>query len=157
MIVIEPGRPGDLDALLAIENEAFQSDRIKKETFKRYLRDNMGSAPLLVGIDDETREVFGYILLWTCKTHTTARINSYAVSAKARGSGLGERLIEAACVLAANGYNCSMIRTEVRVDNPHALRRYEKSGFRRYGSKEKYYSDGCAAFSYERPIVIIRT
>ena len=154
MITIEPGRPKDVNAIEALENEAFESDKTNREQFQRYLKHNLESSVLLVG-RDENQKVKGYVLVWTCKSHNTARIHGLAVRKCAYGTGLGEALLESACSIAATGYNCSAIRLEVRTDNQYAMKRYEKSGFRRIGSKERYYADGCAAFSYERNIGLV--
>lgn len=150
--MIDLAKKCDLRALLKIEEEAFESDRITIEAFYSLLRKNGTTLSLLAGRDEDDLCI-GYILVLYSRQNKVARIHSYAVSKDARGTGLGAQLIEAACYDAKYAYNKLCIRTEVRVDNPHALARYEKSGFRRYGSKENYYADGCASFSYEKELV----
>ena len=171
--MIGPGKYNDLDTLLTIEHEAFQSDRISRGQMQKYLRNNGTTWFLLVGRSEENchypdcscdtwaegRTMMGkcgkptcdgYILILMNKLHKAGRIHSYAIHSRARGTGLGERLIEFAADFGKQGYKLTALRTEVRADNPYALSRYEKSGFRRVGGKPSYYSDGCDSISFER-------
>lgn len=147
--MIEPGKPHDLDALMKIELEAFQSDQITPRQMESYLAFNLDRHFLLVS-RSEGQPAHGYILVLIRRGSKVGRIHSYAVADSARGMGIGALLIEAAADMARTGYGCHELRTEVRVDNPHALARYEKSFFRRVGKRRSYYSDGCDSYSYKR-------
>jgi putative acetyltransferase len=65
------------------------------------------------------------------------------------GQGIGSRLMEAILDLADNWLNLKRVELEVNVDNPAAIRLYEKFGFAVEGTKRLHtYGDGRWADSY---------
>ncbi len=147
--MLDQAKLSDLDRIVEMENEAFQCDRITKKRFREYIINNGRSSELIVWRDYERTN--GFILLLVPANRYEARIHSYAVDPSVRGKGVGAALIEEACKLAKH-HNKDVIRTEVRVDSPHAQQRYEKSGFQKMGHRLKYYADGMDSVSYARPI-----
>ena len=65
------------------------------------------------------------------------------------GQGIGSRLMEAVLDLADNWLNLKRVELEVNIDNPAAIRLYEKFGFVVEGTKRMHaYGDGRWADSY---------
>lgn len=65
------------------------------------------------------------------------------------GQGIGSRLMEAILDLADNWLNLKRVELEVNIDNPAAIRLYEKFGFVAEGTKRMHtYGDGRWADSY---------
>lgn len=138
----------DLARLLHIEEQTFESDLIDEHHYKQFFQRNGDSVHILV---DDSNPILGYILIFTQKGRLNAVIHSFAVLPEARGKGLGEELIEAACSTAKEMV-CSGIVTHVRVDNYPAMRRYKKSGFKIIGAEADYYEDGCDSVKYHRKL-----
>ena len=137
----------DLDVLVRLEEQSFQSDRISRRSFRRFLHG--ANDHLLVA--EDTGGVLGYILLLRRQGTRLARIYSLCVDAAARGRGLAEQLIRAGEdeVLAAGSV---YVRLEVRRDNDTAIRLYRRLGYRVFESIPDYYEDGQEALRLERRI-----
>ena len=161
--MIELGTPKDIDELLRLEDLAFTSDKISRQRFQRFLKDNGKKSVLIVSRQWTTTNIDhpehnksklnGYVLTLHHPLSKVARIHSYAVDPESRGLGLGAMLLEAAAMHATCHYKCNAMRTEIRADNPHAIARYSKSGFKHIGMKANYYSDGCDSVTYEKPLL----
>jgi len=144
---IRPARASDLDALEALEREAFIGDRLSRRALKNFIaaRDR-----LLVAADREG--VAGYALVTWRKGGRRARLYSLAVSRRKFGRGVGRALLAAVHRrVAARGYEA--LRLEVREDNKRAIALYEGLGYRRFGRYEDYYEDGAAALRLEKPLI----
>ena len=130
------GRPGDLDALLALEL-LFPSDRVSRRGWRRFLVSSR--ATVLVAASGDA--VLGNLVLLRRAGSDKARIYSVVVTPAARGQGLGERLVaEAERVAAAEG--CAAVSLEVRADNAAARALYAKRGYREERALPAYYDDG---------------
>lgn len=142
---IRPARGTDIDALVAIENAAFATDRISRRSFRQLIERE--TARMLIA--DIGGAVAGYCLLLFRKGSGVARLYSIAAAPDHAGSGVGRRLLEAA-EEAAFDHERLLIRLEVREDNARAISVYERSGYRRIGREAGYYEDGQAALRYEK-------
>lgn len=142
---IRPARVSDIDALVAIENTVFQSDRISRRSFRQLL--DSGTATIL--IFDAGIKAAGYAMVLYRKGSAVARLYSIAVAPGRSGSGIGRKLLEAA-EQAAYENDRLVLRLEVREENERALRLYEKAGYHRIGREEKYYQDGATALRLEK-------
>ena len=69
---IRPGRMSDLDALVAIEQQAFQSDRLSRRSLRRFLA--ASDTPLLVAQSEGA--VLGYALILLRSGSRSARSSS---------------------------------------------------------------------------------
>lgn len=145
------GTVADLKQLLEIEEQAFASDLIDAHYFVKFLTKNGTSCHLWVATNDSPYKVIGYILILTPKNRLNAVIHSFVVAKDEHGTGLGAILIDKGCEI-AKSRNMN-IMTHVRVDNPHAIRRYKKSGFHIIGAEANYYEDGCDAVKYLRKLI----
>jgi ribosomal-protein-alanine acetyltransferase len=137
----------DLDALVAIENRCFDTDRLSRRSFRHLL--TRGRAATLVA--EHGGAVVGYVLVLFSHGTLHARIYSLAVDPAARGLGLGRDLVEAA-EDAAKDQECSEIRLEVRKDNEEAIGLYESLGYRRFGVLAGYYEDHGDALRYRKSL-----
>jgi ribosomal protein S18 acetylase RimI-like enzyme len=146
-VTIRPGEAGDVDALVAIENEVFPTDRLEARALRRSLRSPTIS--VLTAVQDG-RPV-GYALLHRRRASSIVQLASIAVAPAAGGRGLGGKLLEAAEREAAR-HGAQRIRLEARPDNEPARALYHRAGYRRLDVVDEYYSDGTAAWRYEKEL-----
>jgi len=144
---IRDARPADLDALLRLETASFPGDRIARASFRRLLQRPSAALRLATAGGD----LLGYSLLLFREGTEVARLYSVAVSAEARGHGIGRRLMEDAARIARKRGR-ARLRLEVRADNRAAIRLYESLGYRQIGRRSGYYDDGMDAFRLEREL-----
>ena len=144
---IRAAQPADIDALLAIENAAFESDRIERRAFRHAIR----SPTMICLVASNDAEVVGYGIVERRRGSTAARLTSIAVAPKAAGAGLGQRLL-AALEKEALAAGARRMRLEVHADNAAARKLYETRGYRLVATLEDYYEDGGAAQRYEKAL-----
>lgn len=137
----------DLDALVALEERVFASDRISRRQFRHHI-DNR-RAVLLVCAQGDT--LLGNSLLLLRRGSHVARLYSLVAAPDARGSGVGQSLL-AADEQIARQRGCHLLRLEVRVDNSAAIALYERSGYHRFGRRADYYADGADAWRYQKSL-----
>jgi ribosomal-protein-alanine N-acetyltransferase len=142
---IRTARASDIGALVAIENAAFETDRLSRRSFQRLLGSR--SAEVLVACADG--KVAGYCLLLFRRGGSAARL--YSIATDDSGQGVGRALLAEAEQTAARR-GCRSIRLEVRVDNRRAKSLYERNGYEKVGEVSDYYADGMTAFRYEKPL-----
>ncbi len=138
----------DLDDLVALEQRAFDGDRMSRAQYRRHL-DSDSAQILLASAGRHT--FFGSVVLFFRKGSTVARVYSLATRPEVRGQGIGAALLEAA-IAAAERRNCRVLRLEARTDNAAAIGLYERLGYRRIGSYQHYYEDGADAWRYEQTL-----
>ena len=139
--------PSDLAALIELENSVFTSDRMSARQLRHHLRN--ASAAVLVAM--RNRELVGSAVLFLHAGHRSARLYSIAVSPRARGAGVGKALL-AAAERVAGEQGRDLMRLEVRKENKAARMLYEQHGYRRFGTKKRYYEDGHDAERYEKAL-----
>ena len=145
---IRPAHSGDINPLMALENAAFDSDRLSRRAMKYHIRSRHGS--LVVAQETEAGRLLGYALV-SCKLGQPARIFSVAVAADASGRGVGRALMEACEAEAAAGAH-TVMTLEVREDNASARALYAALGYTETGRETDYYEDGAAALRLEKPL-----
>src|SRR5690554_4560494 len=141
-------RASDVDALVAVENAVFGTDRISRRSFRRLIEHD--TAEIMVAAAG--REICGYLLVLYRKDSEAARLYSLGVAPGREGAGLGRKLLDAAEQTALRR-GCFALRLEVREDNARAIHLYEENGYRRIGRREGYYEDGAAALRFEKLLV----
>ncbi|WP_019592416.1 GNAT family N-acetyltransferase/peptidase C39 family protein [Thioalkalivibrio sp. ALRh] len=147
--LIRPATLEDLEALVALEDAAFEIDRISRRQF-RYLL-TRGHAATLVAESPGGEGLLGYVMLLFSRGTSLARLYSIAVSARARGQGLGRRLVEAA-EDAARQHGRTDLRLEVRRDNAASLALFRGLGYRDFGTIDDYYEDHMDALRLQKSL-----
>lgn len=135
----------DLDALLAIEAEVFETDRLSRRSFRRFI-DGGQSTLRVVEMEGQTA---GYVLIRFRRNSAIARLYSMAVADGFRGQGLGRALLaEAERVAIEEG--CTHLRLEVRDGNAAARALYERAGYTLFAHYPDYYQDHADALRLEK-------
>ncbi len=135
----------DLDALVALENHSFLTDRMSR----RSLRYMLTRAHASVLVDAEAERLRGYVLLLYSNACSMARLYSIAVDPACKGQGVGNGLIEAA-EREAVGHDCVSMRLEVRKDNAASLALFARHGYRQFKEVLGYYEDQMDALRFEK-------
>ncbi len=145
--MIRPASLDDLDALVAIEQRSFDSDRLSRRSFRHML--TRGRAMTLV--DELAGVLRGYVLVLFHTGTSLARLYSIAVAPGLRGQGVGEGLVRAAEaeVLARE---CVVMRLEIRLDNASSQALFRRLGYRQFGTYADYYEDHMGALRFEKPL-----
>lgn len=146
-VVIRPARPADIDALLQLES-LFPTDALSRRSFRRLLK--RPSARLWTAELDGA--VVGSAVLLTRSNSGAARLYSLVVAPRARGHGIGARLISQAETEARQQGKHTM-NLEVRTDNVPAIRLYHQLGYTDTGTLVGFYEDGSDALHLQRPLV----
>ena len=146
---LSPAAVAALPALVALEREAFASDRFNARQF-RYLL-TQARATCLVAADDD--RLLGYAVALYRADTTRGRLYGIAVADAARGQGVATALVEAIAA-AARAQGCTALGLEVRADNDAALGLYRKLGFVAAGVLPGYYEDGAAAIRMRRDLAV---
>jgi len=145
--MIRPAVLDDVPALLWIEQQCFDSDRLSARSFRHLIR--AGHATLL--LDEQDGEVRGYSLVLFHRNTSIARLYSFAVAPVWRGKGVASVLMQAAEEDAlANG--AVAMRLEVRPDNPAAIALYLKLGYQQFEITPDYYEDHADAIRMEKEL-----
>lgn len=139
--------PADVDALVALENRAFDSDRLSRRSFNWMIR--RGNGWLELAEDDGG--LLGYALVLFHKGTSLARLYSMAVAAHARGRGLGRQLLERAEAEAIRRGSVYM-RLEARPDNRPAIALYRALGYQQFAVSDDYYEDHSDALRFEKRV-----
>jgi ribosomal protein S18 acetylase RimI-like enzyme len=151
-ITIRQGRLADLDRLVAIENAAFEGDRLSRRSLRAHLTKSTVSLLVAEAEVGGFAQVIGYALIAFRKDSNKARLYSIASDPQHRlgsGRGLG-RLLLAACEAEAAARGAESLVLEVRADNARAIALYEERGYAKFGTITDYYEDGASAVRYEK-------
>lgn len=140
----------DVDALLALEEATFDSDRISRAQWRRHIESS--SAAVFVG--GTPGRVDAAAVVFYRRNARTARLYSLAVGSHARGTGLGGALL-AAAETDARTRGCTSMRLEVRSDNPAAIALYERRGYRRIARLPGFYEDGADGWRYVKVLTTV--
>ena len=140
--------PGDLDALLALEQSSFSGDRLNRRQL-RYLLSRARAATTVAEGSGQT--LLGYVIVLFSRASAHARIYSIAVAPEARGRGLGRKLLTAAEVQSEQA-GCISVRLEVRQDNDVAIGLYTSCGYHQFDRISDYYDDHEQALRLEKTL-----
>jgi len=140
----------DLDALVALEEENFDGDRISRRSLRRWLGQSAAERTGIILVATRSDGVpVGYGLVQLRQASADARVYSICVSPRERGSGVGRMLLES-LEREAKKRGYAGIRLEVSRRNRAAIRLYEGSGYATFGMYPDYYHDGSAAIRYRK-------
>lgn len=138
----------DLDALVALENRCFTSDRLSRRQYRHLLQ--RGNAQILV-LDDDDHGLAAAIVVLFRRATSIARLYSIAVDPAKRGLGLAQTLV-AAAEAEAWAQSRAWMRLEVRKDNTASIGLFERLGYRRFGEYRDYYEDHMDAWRLEKQL-----
>jgi ribosomal-protein-alanine N-acetyltransferase len=125
-------RPEDVNAVVAIETEAFGSPW-RRETFLDLI--DRPTAELLVMVHED-EGVVGYAVLWCVMDQ--GELANVAIARHMRGQGLGRVLLEEVLDVARRR-GVETVFLEVRESNAPALGLYRRFGFSQVGHRRGYY------------------
>lgn len=137
----------DLDALLALEEQAFSTDRLSRRSFRHWINTD-GRAFIVATV---ASKLVGYVLVFYHAGTRLARLYSLATDKQFRGRGIASKLIEAG-EQAATASGRFFMRLEVGCDNRTATRLYESLGYQRFGVYRDYYEDHSDALRMQKRI-----
>ena len=135
-VLIRPAQDGDLDDLIGLEQTSFEHDRISRRRLKHWI----GASNGIMVVAREGELLLGYGLVLLNRGTRLARLYSVAVSAAARGKGIGRLLLEQLERQSSQRGRLYM-RLEVARDNTAAIRLYRHMGYVAFGIYEDYYED----------------
>lgn len=147
MTCIRPATLKDLTALVALENECFDSDKISKKIFRRYLT----KTTIKFFIAEYQHNIAGYAILFFRKNSKKARLYSIAIGKKYRQYNIATALCQHFEKVALK-QKCHTLVLEVRPDNIAALRFYEKQQYEKFGTYLQFYQDGTAAIRMRKKL-----
>jgi [ribosomal protein S18]-alanine N-acetyltransferase len=145
------GRISDLDALLALERLVFKIEPLSRRSLRHFL--TSPKVTFIVAMSGGS--LAGYALVLYPPRSTLARLYSIAVNPNLYGQGLGRRLL-AAVDKNVKRRRCRAIRLEVREDDARTIALYEKSGYRHFGKRARYYDNRIHALRFEKPLGLER-
>lgn len=124
----------DLPEILNLESKSFkEGHQFSRRQFYYAIQKGNG----YFRIYEELGGIFGYIYVLA-----NGRIYSIATIPN---RGIGKILLTRAEEFVITILNKKIIKLEVREDNKKAINFYIKHGYKSYGIKHNYYSDGCQA------------
>ncbi|MCC6889296.1 MAG: GNAT family N-acetyltransferase [Hyphomicrobiales bacterium] len=144
---VRHARSGDLDALVALEQRVFSTDRMTRQGLRRLL----SSPSARVFVADAAGALAGAAVVLFRAGTSVARLYSIAVIPSMSGRGVATALL-AAGERAAVRRGCRLMRLEVHATNAAAIARYRKSGYRQVGGSAGYYEDGGDALRFEKAL-----
>jgi ribosomal protein S18 acetylase RimI-like enzyme len=142
---VRPAAASDLDALAALEEGVFSTDRISRRGFRRFLA-SPNAAVIVAEVDGK---LAGYALVLFRKGTAVGRLYSIAVAPHAGGRRVGATLLKAA-EDAAIERGAARLRLEVHEANDPAIALYRKAGYREFGRHARYYGDKGHALRFEK-------
>lgn len=136
----------DLSALVALENESFDGDRLTRDQYRRFI--SKATSVVLVA-----EGVKGSLVMLLRSNSQIGRVYSIAVSQEVRGTGVAQALLEAAAE-EAKRRGCHELRAEVREDNAASRRMFAKEGWQEFGRYSNFYQDGADALRYSKKLTV---
>jgi [ribosomal protein S18]-alanine N-acetyltransferase len=137
----------DLSQIVQLEQATFTTDRVSPRQWQFHLH-NVNACVLVADLNEL---VLAAALIFYRRKNKLARLFSIAVSAQARGMGLGGKLLQR-CVEQARKHGSTRMRLEVRERNVIAINLYEKFGFKVIAQLPAYYADGAAGVRLQKEL-----
>lgn len=132
---LRPMGAGDLDAVMALEQQAYAFPWSRGN-----FQDSLLSGhpiTLLFAVEDERLLGYSVGMVGVEEMH----LLNLTVHPEAQGRGHGHTLLDALCVL-GRGLGCAKLWLEVRASNAGAQRLYRRYGFVEQGRRKGYYPAG---------------
>lgn len=131
----------DLDEIMAIERATFPDDAWSRENMAAELASPHTVYTLALDARSGAGRVVGYVGLLAPEAAEQADIQTIAVRAERRGTGLGRMLLRHA-IAAATQRGARELFLDVRADNDPARALYTAEGFTELGVRPRYYQPG---------------
>lgn len=138
---LRPALASDLDALVALEETCFATDRFSRRSYARALASPRAHLRVIA---PAAGQLAAAGLIFTRADTSAARLYSIAVHPDWRGHGLARRLLMA-LEQTARKLGADEMRLEVADRNKAALALYRESGYEEAGRLRQYYQDGADA------------
>jgi ribosomal protein S18 acetylase RimI-like enzyme len=147
---IRPARSDDLEAIVALEAQAFDpARRTSRASLRRALRSPFQRVLVLEAAGGEgSGRVAGYVVVWPFRR--TWRIYNLASDPARRNQGVGGALLAAAAAEARRAGAARLV-LEARLE-PGLVRFYEQRGFRTCRTLPNYYAEGEDAIRMEQAL-----
>jgi ribosomal-protein-alanine N-acetyltransferase len=143
----------DLDALIALENRVFATDRLSRRSLRRFLQS--ATAAMIVA-EGDAGGLAGIAIVLFRPRSAVARLYSIAVAPAHAGRGVAALLLTATERIARRR-GCGTIRLEVHETNHAAIARYRKQGYQEFGRHRRYYADGGDALRFQKGLAAGRS
>lgn len=140
--------PDDVDAIAALELEAFPDDAWTPEYLQVAIDGKMPTVRILVA-EDSAGVVVGHALVSV--VYEIAELQRIAIAEEQRRRGIGGTLLGAAVDL-ARGEGAERLLLEVREGNVSAIAFYHRAGFVEIDRRERYYRDGATGIVLARDL-----
>jgi len=137
----------DLAALSALEDAAFDGDRISPRSWRRLLCSRSAQVAT-VHSSVAPGGLLGASVVLRRARSSVARLYSIAVAPAARGRGVAGRLLDEA-IRHARDSGAAVLRLETRSDNHAAQDLFMQHGFSALDRKPAYYEDGADALRWQ--------
>ncbi|MBC7276347.1 ribosomal protein S18-alanine N-acetyltransferase [Nocardioides sp.] len=137
-MTVRSAGPDDVDAIAALELEAFPDDAWTPEYLQVAIDGKMPTVRILVA-EDGTGKVVGHALVSV--VYEIAELQRIATAEQQRRRGIGGALL-AASVDLARSEGADRLLLEVRENNAAAIEFYRRAGFVEIDRRERYYRDG---------------
>ncbi len=138
---------GHLDALVALEEKCFTTDRISRRSMRRFISNDQSI--FLVALDGA--KTVGYLLILFYRGTRLARLYSIAVDPEQRGKGIAKRMMQKGEQEAVER-GAIHFRLEVGQVNKAAIDLYHSLGFQDFGLWGDYYEDHTDALRMQKRI-----
>lgn len=145
---LRPGRPGDLDTLVALEREFFTADH---QISRRGLRHFIASPKSALIVAEIGGKVAGCALVLYRRGSKLARLYTIAVGREFQRQGLARQLLSTAERNAVRKGR-RIMRLEVRADDAGAIALYESFGYRLFGRRPRYYDGRIDALRLDKTL-----
>ncbi len=132
--------------LVALENEAFRTDRLSRRSFRRLISSPRGA----VIVAELHGKLAGYALVLFRAGSAIARLYSIAVAAHAGGRRIGARAARRRREGGDANRGASVCGSRSRKPTRRRSRCYRKSGYREFGRHHEYYEDKSHALRFEK-------
>lgn len=136
--MIREMKPEDIEHVLKINEECFNSDAWSRKAFEREFELDYSYKFVI----EEGESIIGYAIVW--KVFEDVNLMSIAIKKDLWGKGYGKRLME--FLIEYFRGKAQRILLDVRRSNIRAIRLYQSLGFKIFSERIRYYSDGENAF-----------
>lgn len=147
-VCVRKARIKDYAAINSIEQECFVGDKLSSRRIRHWIGADNG----ILRVVEDAQGLLGYGLVLLRKDSAVARLYSIAVTPRARGMGLGQRLMRQLEKAAAKSER-EIMRLEVARGNHAAIKLYGSLGYAVIGVYSDYYEDHQDALRMQKRLI----